>query len=198
MERIPELEEYIKEYRTNRRCVKSSLVETKWNSLLPSLYACVDSLIKEQILRREADRQEKIKYILFLRLLSSGYTGSGEIALGMSNSMIYLDDNFSYTCWRPNLIYEGIDKDMEKVKRILQHKYIRLEEFELLYLKQKLLLDDWEAFSKIIGKLAEEMIEQILNSTLLLEDELEILYGDYMDRLDVAAKIDTKRRRRNG
>lgn len=198
MERIPELEEYIKEYRTNRQSEKSSMAEKEYHSLLPSLCSCMDSLIKEQIFRRESDEQEGIKYILFFRLLSSGYTGSGETALGMSNSMIYLDDNLSSVYWRPDLIYKGIDEDMENVKHILQQKYLRIEEFELLYLKQKLLLDDWEVFCKIIGKLTEGIAERVISSPLPLEDELEILYGDYMDRLDVAAKIDTEGRRKNG
>ncbi len=126
MERIPELEEYIKEYRTIRQTEKRSMVEREYSHLLPSLCVCMDSLIEEQIFRRESDRQKEIKYILFFRLLSSGYTGSGEIALGMSNSMIYLDDNLSCAYWKPDLIYENIEGDMEEVKRILQQKYLRI------------------------------------------------------------------------
>lgn len=86
---------------------------------MPSLCVCMDSLIEEQIFRREADRQKEIKYILFFRLLSSGYTGSGEIALGMSNSMVYLDDNLSCVYWKPNLIYESIDEDIGKQRNLL-------------------------------------------------------------------------------
>lgn len=198
MERISEMEEYINEYRNIRQSKKRDWVKKEYHCLLPSLYTYMDFLIKEQIFKRESGVQEGIKYILFFRLLSSGYTGSNEIALGMSNSMIYLDDNFSCVYWRPNLIYEDIDKDIEKVKRILQQKYIQIEEFELLYLKQKLLMDDWEVFSKIIGKLSEEIAERVINSSLPLENELEILYGDYMDRLEVAAKIETEGRSKNG
>lgn len=198
MDRIPKLEEYVKEYRISRQDEKSNVVEKEYKRLLPSLCTCVDSLINEQIVRREANGREGIKHIFFFRLLSSGYTGSGEIALGMSNSMIYLDDNLSCVYWKPDLIYDGIDEDMEEVKCILQQKYLRIEEFELMCLKQKLLLDDWKVFSKIIDKLAVEIVEQVLRSPLLLENELEILYGDYMDRLDVAVKIGTEGRRKNG
>lgn len=198
MERVSQMEEYIREYRNIRQSEKSGMIEKEYHCLLPSLYTYMDSLIKEQTFRRKSGIQEGIRYILFFRLLSSGYTGSGEIALGMSNSMIYLDDNFSCVYWRPDLIYEDIDEDIEKVKRILQQKYIQIEEFELLYLKQKLLMDDWGVFSKIIGKLMESIAERVINSSLPLENELEILYGDYMDRLEVAAKIETEGRRKNG
>ncbi len=195
MERIPELEEYIKEYRTIRQNEKKSMAEKKWRNMLPALCLCMDSLFGEQIYRRESDEQEGIKYIIFFHLLSSGYTGSNEIALGMSNSMIYLDDKFSCVYWKPDLIYESLDEDMGKIKRILQQKFLRIEEFELLYLKQKLLLDDWEVFRQIIGKLTAGIAEMVLNSRLPLEKEVEILYGNYMDKLDVAAKIETEGRR---
>ena len=33
---------------------------------------------------------------------------------------------------------------MEEVKKRLKKKFIRIEEYELLYLKQRLLEDDWE------------------------------------------------------
>ena len=44
----------------------------------------------------------------------------------------------------------------------------------------------------------ERIAERVINSSLPLENELEILYGDYMDRLEVAAKIETEGRRKNG
>lgn len=197
MGRISELEEYIKEYRNIRIGRKSSMIEERYFSLFPSLSMCLDSLIKEQTFRGEIEHQDKIRYILFFRLLSSGYTNSGEIAIGMSNAMLYLDDNFSCVYWKPDLVYDGIDKDMEEVRHILCQKFIRLEEYELMHLKQKLLLDDWEVFSKIIGRLTGEITEQLINSSLPLEDELEILYGNYMEQLDTAGKL-VGRRKENG
>ena len=119
MERVSQMEEYIREYRNIRQSEKSGMIEKEYHCLLPSLYTYMDSLIKEQTFRRKSDEQEGIKYILFFRLLSSGYTGSNEIALGMSNSMIYLDDNFSCVYWRPNYVYENIEKDIEEVNMLI-------------------------------------------------------------------------------
>ena len=50
--------------------------------------------------------------------------------------------------WKSNLIYENINSDMENVRKKLEQKYIRIEEYELLYLKQRILLDDWKLFLK--------------------------------------------------
>lgn len=198
MERIAELEEHIKEYRVFRKDAKRNLLQAEFESLFPSFCTCLDILVKEQEAKREPGKHDKIKFILFFRLLSSGYTNSGEIAIGMSNAMLYLDDNFSCVYWKPDFVYAGIDKDMEQVRHILCQKFIRLEEYELMHLKQKLLLDDWEVFSKIIGRLAGKITEQLINSSLPLEDELEILYGNYMEQLDTAGKLETGRRKENG
>ena len=74
MERVSQMEEYIREYRNIRQSEKSGMIEKEYHCLLPSLYTYMDSLIKEQTFRRKSDEQEGIKYILFFRLLSSGYT----------------------------------------------------------------------------------------------------------------------------
>lgn len=86
--------------------------------------------------------QDKIRYLIFQRLRTSGYTGTYEISMGLSNSMLYLDEYMSCVYWKPDLIYENINSDMENVRKKLERKYIRIEEYELLYIKQKLLLDD--------------------------------------------------------
>ena len=48
MERVSEMEEYIREYRNIRQSVKSGMIEEEYHCLLPSLYTYMDSLIKEQ------------------------------------------------------------------------------------------------------------------------------------------------------
>ena len=64
--------------------------------------------------------------------------------------MLYLDEYMYCVYWKSNLIYENINSDMENVRKKLEQKYIRIEEYELLYLKQRILLDDWKLFFKVL------------------------------------------------
>lgn len=73
--------------------------------------------------------------------------------------MLYLDEYMSCVYWKPNLIYENINSDMENVRKKLEQKYIRIEEYELLYLKQRILLDDWKLFFKVLERLSSKIAD---------------------------------------
>ena len=80
--------------------------------------------------------------------------------MGLSNDMIYLDEHMSCVYWRPDLIFKDIDRDMLDVNKKLAQKYIRIEEYELLYLKQRILLDDWKLFFKVLERLSSKVAEK--------------------------------------
>lgn len=192
MNRYKELEEYIQEYCNNRKNEKrNSLANYKDGLLIQSLEEVLETLIQQEISYQEAEGQDEIKYLIFQRLLSSGYTGSYEISVGMSNAKLYLDEQIAYEYWKPDFIYDDIDEAMKEVRRILSKKYVQLEEYEMLHLKQQLLLDDWHLFVEILKKEANELARRIMESSLLLEDEIQIVYGNYMDQLRVAHKVKT-------
>lgn len=193
MNRFTEMEEYIQDFRIKRMDAKRAYLDDgeKYEMLFSSLLPVLETLIQEQISLQEAGEQGKVKHIIFHRLLSSGYTGSYEISVGMCSAMLYLDKHMSCAYWKPKFIHDGMDKDMEEVRRRLNRKFVRIEEFELLRLKQKLLLDGWQLFCEMLRRLGGEAAQKVLESSLLLEDEIQILYGDYMDRLDAACKAVT-------
>ena len=116
-------------------------------------------LIKNWCGEQNDKEQDKIRYIIFQRLRTSGYTGTYEISMGLSNSMLYLDEYMSCVYWKSNLIYENINSDMENVRKKLEQKYIRIEEYELLYLKQRILLDDWKLFFKVLERLSSKIAD---------------------------------------
>ena len=192
MNRHDELEESTKEYRNQRKDKKGNRLLNYADSLLvPLLKKVLETLIQQQICKQKTEGQNKIKYLIFQRLLSSGYTGSYDLSVGMSNAKLYLDEQIVYEYWKPDFIYEDIDKSMEEVKKILGKKYVRIEEYELLRLKQQLLFDDWTLFVEILKRESRKIIQSVLESDLILEDEIQVLDGNYMDKLRIAYKIKT-------
>ena len=126
--RCKELEEYIQEYCSERRKIKWEYLDKHYSMLFPAFVENLDILIKNWCGEQNDKEQDN--------------TGTYEISMGLSNSMLYLDEYMSCVYWKPDLIYENINSDMENVRKKLERKYIRIEEYELLYIKQKLLLDD--------------------------------------------------------
>ena len=188
MERFTSMEKSIYQYRMERRNNKQEYLNNKYLLLIPSLLAVLGRLADEQISKQGTEEQGKVKYIIFQRLLTSEQTGSFEIYVGLSDAMLYLDEEMDYLFWKPELLYEDIDQAVWEIKQILSKEYVQIEEHELLCLKQKLFLDDWELFVGILKKIAGEIVGEIAKSSLLLEDEIQILCGNYMDRLDIIHK----------
>lgn len=83
---------------------------------------------------------------------------------------------------------------MEEMARLLREKFVRIEQYELFYLQRKLLMDDWNLFVENLSMVPDQLLEQIIDSRLLLEQELEILYGGYMDEPNMAYQIVIKER----
>lgn len=193
MNRYIELESYIQEYCFDRMNVKWEYIDNNYSMLFPAFMEKLDILIKRWCGEQKGKNQDKVKYFIFQRLRTSGYTGTYEISMGLSNAMLYLDEHMSCVYWKPDLIFEDIDSDMVDVKKKLEQKYIRIEEYELLYLKQRLLLDDWKLFFKVLDRLSDKVAEKIQDRYEIFEEEVEILAGDYMDRLDMISSISVNR-----
>ena len=113
---------------------------------IEQLWALVETLIQDEAEQQAAKEQGKIKYLIFSRLRSSEYTGSYEMLVAMSNDTLYFDDNMSCRYWMPDILYQNLEEDMKHVRKILGNQYLRIEEYEMLRVKQNLLLDDWNLF----------------------------------------------------
>ncbi len=180
-----ELSEFIKEYREIRTQNKMGhLVEEAFKAI-PSFQEKLIFLIDKQTQKQKQVIEGKIKFIFLCRTLSSDYTGSYESILGMSDDMLYLDEKKSQVFWHPVLFDRGIDEDLRTAEKILRKNFLRLEEYELFYIKRQLLSDDWELFMKCFQIMSEQSVSLIRNSGLRLEDELSFLYGNYMDNLKI-------------
>lgn len=193
MDRRAELEEYIQEYREQRLLDRKAYAATHYKKMIPAFGSKLGLLIKEQIKRQNTGQQESIKYLTISRLRSSGYTESYELALGMSNSMLYMDNNTSYEYWSPDVVYDSIIKDTKDAEKLLRRKFVGLTNYELFQLKQLLLNDDWNVLQTVLGNIAEEAADIIASSSLRREEKIQVLCGDYMDQVNFVCSIKTGR-----
>lgn len=194
MNRFVEMEDYLQDYRIQRSILKREKLDKESNCFTDLLKEQIEILIEEQVFWQEEKSQGAVKYIIFCNLLSSGYTHSHEIALGLADERLYLNEKLNWVYWRPEYIYTKTDQDLEEMARLLREKFVRIEQYELFYLQRKLLMDDWNLFVENLSMVSDQLLEQIIDSRLLLEQELEILYGGYMDEPNMAYQIVIKER----
>ena len=183
MARNKELEEYLEEFRKNRSFQKQERLQEYSQILSLDFQGKIDVLLKEQLRRQEKKEQDKIKYIYLFQLASSFYTESFEALLGISNEKLYLDEYQSQIFWCPRVVYENIEEDMAAAEKSIRRKFVRIEDFELTHIKRKLLSDDWGIVQAIFRILSEQAIDSIRKTSLMLQDEVFFLCGDYMDEI---------------
>ncbi|WP_349672888.1 hypothetical protein [Lacrimispora sp.] len=194
MNRCNELEEWIEEYRKDRIEKKSEYLANNLSAMELLFYEKLELLIREQTILQESETEREVKYFYLCRLMSSEYTESYEAVLGLSNQMLYLDEQKSQVYWFPHMIYKNIQMDMKEVEQIVRKKFLRLEAAELFYLKRKLLGDDWDLLQKCFSDLIKGAMDVFKNRSLKLEKELVVLSGNYMDHLQTVWHGDTERR----
>lgn len=185
MDRSKDLQECIKEYRANRMESKRGYWMENAMQLEPVFCDKLNLLIAERLRKQEESNTDKIKYLFLCRLLSSGYTGSYKAILGMSSTDLYLDERRSQVYWYPEPFYRKLEQDMNEVERIVKKNHIRVKDSELFALRQILLSDDWILLQECILKLAKTALNLLKGSSLQMEEELVLLCGDYMDRLQI-------------
>lgn len=192
MQRTKELTDFLQTYRAERKAARKEVLEESYQKMLPALTETIDHLVRSQADIQETEAQRRIKYLCFFRLRSSGYTQSHEIALAMADKKLYLDEAMDCIYWMPDVIHEEIEKDMEEAENLLAKAFIRLEKYELFYIRQQLLSDDWELFCGVLPRLVKAIEGRITGSSLLLEDGLEVLCGGYMEEPETVCCINTK------
>lgn len=185
MDRSKEIEEYIKDFRDNRKQHKRIYLNKNQKKLMEAFRRRLKDLLSQQIKEQEIQETGKIKYIYLMPLLSSGYTESYQMALGISNDKLYLDESKKQVFWYPEPLHQDIEKALEESKAILRKKFLRLEEYELLGVKRILLQDDRDVFEDSYICMAQGCMDLLTESRVYLEDELFFLYGNYMDRLKI-------------
>ena len=192
MQRTKELTDFLHTYRAERKAARKEVLEESYQKMLPALTETIDHLVKSQADIQETKAQRRIKYLCFFRLRSSGYTQSHEIALAMADKRLYLDEAMDCIYWMPDVMHEEIEKDMEEAENLLTKAFIRLEKYELFHIRQQLLSDDWELFCGVLPRLVKAIEGRITDSSLFLENDLEVLCGGYMEEAETICHIYTK------
>lgn len=192
MQRTKELTDFLQTYRAERKNARKEMIEESYQKMLLALTETIDHLIRNQTDIQEIQAQRRIKYLCFFRLRSSGYTQSHEIALAMADKRLYLDEAMDCIYWMPDVMHEEIEKDMEEAENLLTKAFIRLEKYELFHIRQQLLSDDWELFCGVLPRLVKAIEGRITDSSLFLENDLEVLCGGYMEEPETVCCINTK------
>lgn len=129
----------------------------------------------------------KVSYILFSPLYSSIFLKKYLIRMDIMDNRFYSDTAQSATYWDAGNIYYLFEKDVETIAGILGNHIPRICEYEIDYIRY--------AYAPYYHRLVKTFIQEILGEVLKeenlfsqrigLENEVKILFGEYMGEADV-------------
>ncbi len=135
-------------------------------------------------------RQEKgkIKYLQFSHLYSSLFLKKYLMRIDVWDERLYSDTSGEEVYWNVDCIYQLFEEDIRKIKKRIEWSIPRIREYETDYIRY--------AYASFYHGLMKALLKNMLEALLMdnpdfwekegaWEDEVQILFGEYMGQADV-------------
>lgn len=177
-------EQFLKSIKEIQKIYDNNAIEIT-TFYLNSFYILLQKTKELQIKQKKG----KIQYICISFLRSSMYTKSHEYCINVYDSDFYLDFVELYHNWKPDFIMDYFESDIAYSVKILRKKVPRIQNFEIQEIKQWYIYEYYYLIQKFCEDKIKEVIEVVLESEIKLEKEFFILFGGYMEKSKILAKI---------
>lgn len=187
MDRTKELSETAKEVLTPRYLSNLISIQSYYQTYQGSIFQeLIKSLRKLMLTVKEQQNcgvKGTIQYAVISYLYSSIITKSYDFQISFYDDLLYLDPIESCIYWCPNFIFRYIDEDICFLKKALQATFIRIRDYEIDDIRRRYV----EEYLTLAASLFQNNIVEILKACnideLKLDDEVQILFGGYIDNL---------------
>lgn len=160
-------------------------IESRGNEIWKEFKAAID-----KVLRILADAQEKhqkgaIQYFVFSFLRGSIYMDKMIFHIGCLDDRFYLDEEEITMLFNITFLEDKYRNDISCLYHKTKEKFIRLQEYELLYINEWYASYYYAIIYRMIESLTELIQQEIVKSNVRITDKFKILYGEYMDTATV-------------
>lgn len=135
----------------------------------------------ELLLEKAITDNKKIRYILISPLNSSIITESYEIQIALYTNEFYFQKEEYIGYYKIPLIFDHIEEDMKELEKIVEKNFTRVEKYEIKEVKHKYIKEHNVLIMLFINYFIK-YIEEIGILKEAKEEELDVLYGEYMEK----------------
>lgn len=143
----------------------------------------IDSAIIKAIYFQKQGKLKAAKYICITSLHTSSILKTYEYGIHVYDKIMFFSDveAESYGC--PSFIFKNIESDLLLTKKYLHKKFVRFQNYEMIDLS-KWYISNYKQIAFVYLKTLKTFIVN-LDSYFQLEkeDDLEIMYGEFMDQM---------------
>lgn len=134
----------------------------------------------ELLLEKVINDNKKIRYILISPLNSSIITESYEVQIALYTNEFYFQKEEYIGYYKIPLIFDNIEEDMKELEKIVENNFTRIEKYEIKEIKYSYIKEHNVLIMLFINYFIKYLEEvEILKE--IKEEELDILYGEYME-----------------
>lgn len=162
-----------------------SEIEIHGNEIWKELKAAIGKVL--QILTEAQEKQQKgaIQYLVFSFLKGGIYIDKIIFHLGCLDEQFYMDEEETATLCNITFLEDKYMNDIFCLYHKAKEKFIRLQEYELLYINERYATYYYAIAYQMIESLTELIQKEIIKSHVRITDKFKILYGEYMDTATV-------------
>lgn len=191
MNRLRDLERYIEPYIIERIIEIIKKVKMKKEQIADpdqaSFIKTVKILIEKALNYQQIDQNWEVKYLSVFHLKSSLITKSYQYQICLTDELFYLDQKQIVADWIPEVIYDQLAEEQKLLVKYLMKKFVRLQEYEVTYLMQKLVEEYKKVIEVYLANIVSYMTASETYQSLQKKNPFLFLYGDYLGEIKMIA-----------
>lgn len=143
-------------------------------------------------------KKEAVKYIHIFYLQSAMLTQKLEYQINVYSELSYMDVAECSELWYPDFIMDFYKKDMEDLDKTAKQKVIKYGYCEFREMQERCFSVYVAMVGQYVANKAEKIVELDSYKEMIKEDDIQIIFGGYMDKGILVWAQGYEKQERNG
>ena len=136
-------------------------------------------------LRQVHGKKAEIKYFAVSFLHAEVLLDRLEWYFELLDEGLYLDEEEVSEYYCPAVLQKVYLRDLEYFRNLLEKHFIRIQNYEWIEIKKYYSLRYKALMREMVRSISNLIMDEMLNSKIILSDRPQIIYGDYMEKFSI-------------
>ncbi|GFI03486.1 hypothetical protein IMSAGC005_02323 [Lachnospiraceae bacterium] len=189
------IQKHMEEYFNSSCRQLQSYVEAHANEIWGDLGQAIDKVLKS-VQEVQGERQKgALQYLIFSFLRSGLHQERLKFRIEAYDDNFYLDNRETAGSYQPVFLQERYAEDLSDLYKDAGSKFVRLQGYELLWIKEQYTHYYEAIVYRMIENLSRLIMRNVEESSISVTDDFKIIYGEFMDK---AVILYTKEKDKDG
>lgn len=176
------LQSRMKEYFYNSCQLLQLDIEAHGNEIWSNLKYVIDEILKGAQKEQRREQKRAIQYLVVSFLKISLHQDNIIFRIEVFDDGFYLDRKEISRNYFPSFLQKRYSEDLLGLYKDAGRKFIRLQEYELLWIKEQYTHYYEAIVYRMIENLSRLIMWEVEESSISVTDDFKIIYGEFMDK----------------